>query len=94
MTSLATGLACIEEPVTGGALEHVVQREGSAAVALVFCYERSSAPKMLHMAATASDLVIYKRTRERETGPGPLACPIHESRTCDRAGSRLALSSS
>src|SRR5215472_14317739 len=27
---------------------------------LVFCYERSSAPKMLHMAATASDLVIYK----------------------------------
>jgi threonine synthase len=27
---------------------------------LVFCYERASAPKMLHMAATASDLVIYK----------------------------------
>jgi len=27
---------------------------------LIFCYERASAPKMLHMAATASDLVIYK----------------------------------
>ena len=27
---------------------------------LVFCYERASAPKMLHMAATASDLVIYR----------------------------------
>jgi len=27
---------------------------------LVFCYERASAPKMLHVAATASDLVIYK----------------------------------
>ena len=27
---------------------------------LVFCYERASAPKMLHMAATASDLVLYK----------------------------------
>ncbi len=27
---------------------------------LVFCYERASAPKMLHMAATASDLVIYQ----------------------------------
>src|SRR5262249_59503864 len=27
---------------------------------LVFCHERASAPKMLHMAATASDLVIYK----------------------------------
>ena len=27
---------------------------------LVFCYERASAPKMLHMAATASDLVLYQ----------------------------------
>ena len=27
---------------------------------LIFCYERASAPKMLHMAATATDLVIYK----------------------------------
>jgi threonine synthase len=27
---------------------------------LVFCYERASAPKLLHMAATASDLVIYQ----------------------------------
>ena len=27
---------------------------------LVFCYERASAPKVLHMAATASDLVIYQ----------------------------------
>ena len=27
---------------------------------LIFCYERASVPKMLHMAATASDLVIYK----------------------------------
>jgi threonine synthase len=27
---------------------------------LVFCYERASAPKLLHMAATASDLVLYK----------------------------------
>src|SRR5207245_7754962 len=27
---------------------------------LVFCYERASAPKMLHMAVTATDLVIYK----------------------------------
>ena len=27
---------------------------------LIFCYERASAPKMLHMAATASDLVIYQ----------------------------------
>ena len=27
---------------------------------LIFCYERSSAPKLLHMAATASDLVLYK----------------------------------
>jgi threonine synthase len=27
---------------------------------LVFCYERASAPKILHMAATASDLVIYQ----------------------------------
>jgi len=27
---------------------------------LIFCYERASAPKMLHMAATASDLVIYE----------------------------------
>ena len=27
---------------------------------LIFCYERASAPKLLHMAATASDLVIYK----------------------------------
>ncbi len=27
---------------------------------LVFCYERASAPKMLHMAATAHDLVIYQ----------------------------------
>ena len=27
---------------------------------LIFCYERASAPKMLHMAATASELVIYK----------------------------------
>jgi len=27
---------------------------------LIFCYERASAPKMLHMAATASDLVLYR----------------------------------
>jgi threonine synthase len=27
---------------------------------LIFCYERSSVPKLLHMAATASDLVLYK----------------------------------
>jgi threonine synthase len=27
---------------------------------LIFCYERASAPKMLHMAATASHLVIYR----------------------------------
>jgi threonine synthase len=27
---------------------------------LVFAYERASAPKLLHMAATATDLVIYK----------------------------------
>ena len=27
---------------------------------LIFVYERASAPKMLHMAATASDLIIYK----------------------------------
>jgi threonine synthase len=27
---------------------------------LIFAYERASAPKMLHMAATASDLVIYR----------------------------------
>ena len=27
---------------------------------LIFCYERASVPKLLHMAATASDLVLYK----------------------------------
>lgn len=27
---------------------------------LIFCYERASAPKLLHMAATATDLVIYQ----------------------------------
>ena len=27
---------------------------------LIFCYARASAPKLLHMAATASDLVLYK----------------------------------
>jgi threonine synthase len=27
---------------------------------LIFAYERASAPKMLHMAATASDLVVYR----------------------------------
>jgi len=27
---------------------------------LIFCYEQAAAPKMLHMAATARDLVIYK----------------------------------
>jgi threonine synthase len=27
---------------------------------LIFCYERASAPKLLHMAATAGDLVLYQ----------------------------------
>jgi threonine synthase len=27
---------------------------------LIFCYEQASAPKLLHMAATAGDLVLYK----------------------------------
>ena len=47
---------------------------------LIFSYERASAPKLLHMAATASDLVLYAGRRKTLRGCLDLRCSPHDPR--------------
>jgi threonine synthase len=54
------GFGAISVVSTGNAGSSIAAYAARAGLrALVFAYERASAPKVLHMAATASDLILY-----------------------------------
>ena len=59
--ALAFGFRAISVVSTGNAGSSIAAYAARAGLrALVFAYERASAPKLLHMAATASDLILYR----------------------------------
>ena len=59
--ALAFGFRAISVVSTGNAGSSIAAYAARAGLrALIFAYERASAPKLLHMAATASDLVLYR----------------------------------
>jgi threonine synthase len=56
----AFGFAAVSVVSTGNAGSSVAAYATRAGLrAFIFAYERASAPKLLHMAATASDLILY-----------------------------------
>jgi len=58
--ALAFGFAAVSVVSTGNAGSSVAAYAARAGLrAFIFAYERASAPKLLHMAATASDLILY-----------------------------------
>jgi threonine synthase len=58
--ALAFGFRAVSVVSTGNAGSSVAAYAARAGLrALIFAYERTSAPKLLHMAATASDLILY-----------------------------------
>lgn len=58
--ALAFGFRAVSVVSTGNAGSSVAAYAARAGLrALIFAYERASAPKLLHMAATASDLILY-----------------------------------
>jgi threonine synthase len=58
--ALAFGFRAVSVVSTGNAGSSVAAYAARAGLrAFIFAYERASAPKLLHMAATASDLILY-----------------------------------